>query len=108
MAYNISTAQSKNPKNCDEDNYEFSTLLIMSKKGKSSKKYMLQRKPVQRFESWKLHVQNVKDNYQMVNSGSAVSGLSVSYRRVSQCRTEGFALQFVRFPLGSHSECHRI
>ena len=45
---------------------------------------------------------------QSVGSGSAVSALSVLYRLVSQCRTEGFALQFVRFPLGSHSECHRV
>ena len=43
-----------------------------------------------------------------VNSGSAVSALSVFYRRVSQSHTEGFPLQFVRFLLGSHPECHRI
>ena len=48
------------------------------------------------------------EQFMGVGSGSAVSALSVLYRLVSQCRTEGFALQFLRFPLGSHSECHRI
>ena len=43
-----------------------------------------------------------------VKSGSAVSALSILYRRISQSNTEGFPLQIVRFPLGSHPECHRI
>ena len=96
---NISTAQSNDTTNCDQDNYEFFNPVDHVKKRKSAKKYMLQRKTVQRLGSGKLQCPKCERQF------SDWACLKMHYEYVHECikgRCEFCGFEASKYDVGRH------